>query len=379
MRGAETAIAFAQLLIGGGIGFVMHRADFCFAGTFRDLFLLQRRTMIRALLLLVVALTGLQALGYLSGLFAYPFPLFGPPSLANLLGGIIFGIGMVLAGGCVVGTLYRLGAGSFLALVTVAGLIGGSLIYAEVDRWWAKAVVVLKIDVGAITLAQLLPVAPWVVAGIVILLLAPLLVAWGGNGSMCVAHGPEGYIQPWLAALLLAGLIFLSTLAAGLPPGVTTTYTKMGGYLLQAVSSPHLAAIPFFQREPLNFTHALSGLAIVGGAGPRLDGIFIVQFPLMVGIVAGGSVSAWRLGEFRFYLRAPQRQVVSALVGGIVMGFASRIAPGCNIWHIAGGLPILSLQSILFVVGLFPGAWLGTRLLLGLVLRPDRYSQAGKE
>ena len=379
MRGAEAAIALAQLLIGGGIGFVMHRADFCFAGAFRDLFLLQRRTMLRSLLLLVVVLTALQALGHLLGLFAYPFPLFGPPSLANLLGGIVFGIGMVLAGGCVVGTLYRLGAGSFLALVTVGGLIGGSLIYAEMDRWWVKASVALKSDVGATTLAQLLQVAPWIVAGAAILFLAPLLVTWSRSRGMSVAHGPEGYIQPWLAALLLAGLVFVSTLAAGLPPGVTTSYSKLGGFLLHVVSPQHVAALPFFQREPLNFTHALSGLAVVGGAGPRLDGIALVQLPLMAGIVAGGAVSALRLGEFRFYLHAPQRQVVSALAGGIIMGFASRIAQGCNVWHIAGGLPILSLQSLFFVVGLFPGAWVGTKLLLGLVLRPDRTLQGGKE
>jgi len=51
------------------------------------------------------------------------------------------------------------------------------------------------------------------------------------------------------------------------------------------------------------------------------------------------------------------------------MGVAARMAPACNVWHLLGGVPILAAQSILFVLGMVPGAWLGSRLLTRLVLR----------
>jgi hypothetical protein len=39
------------------------------------------------------------------------------------------------------------------------------------------------------------------------------------------------------------------------------------------------------------------------------------------------------------------------------------MASGCNVWHLLGGLPIMAIQSMLFLAGLIPGAWLGARLL----------------
>ena len=57
------------------------------------------------------------------------------------------------------------------------------------------------------------------------------------------------------------------------------------------------------------------------------------------------------------------------MIGGIGMGLASRMASGCNVWHVLGGLPILAWQSLLFVAGMIPGAWLGSKLLVKVVVR----------
>lgn len=105
----------------------------------------------------------------------------------------------------------------------------------------------------------------------------------------------------------------------------------------------------------------------------------IALCPLAIGLVAGatgyaehgagGLLSAVSLGEWRWRWRLPWRQALSALAGGLAMGLASRMVPACNVWHVWGGLPILVLQSLLFVAGLLPGAWLGGRLLLRFVVR----------
>jgi len=106
----------------------------------------------------------------------------------------------------------------------------------------------------------------------------------------------------------------------------------------------------------------------LGGSGPRFDAIAAIQFPLVAGIVLGSALSALLLGEWHLRRGIPRRQLVSAFIGGTVMGLASRMAPTCNVWHLFGGLPILAVSSLLFLVGLLPGAWIGGRLLTKFVL-----------
>ncbi|MDP1605301.1 MAG: YeeE/YedE thiosulfate transporter family protein [Rhodocyclaceae bacterium] len=82
----------------------MHRSDFCVTASFRDLFLFRDFFLMRQMILLVVVSMVLFALGRLGGIITiHPFPLLGQPSLANVIGGFVFGIGMVLASGCVIG------------------------------------------------------------------------------------------------------------------------------------------------------------------------------------------------------------------------------------------------------------------------------------
>jgi uncharacterized membrane protein YedE/YeeE len=121
------------LVLGYLAGIIMHRSDYCLAGMFRDLFLFKRTFMLRTLVLLVVSSMILfEAARQIGILPLYPFPLLYSPTPANIVGGMLFGLGMVLAGGCVVGTLYKMGAGSILSTVTFAGLILGSFFYAEI-------------------------------------------------------------------------------------------------------------------------------------------------------------------------------------------------------------------------------------------------------
>lgn len=109
---------------------------------------------------------------------------------------------------------------------------------------------------------------------------------------------------------------------------------------------------------------------MTGGPGPVYDALAAIQFPLITGIVAGSAVSAALLHELRIHYRVPIRQYVLAASGGILMGVASRLAPTCNVWHLLGGLPILAASSILFLLGMLPGAWLGAKLLVKILSLP---------
>ena len=51
------------------------------------------------------------------------------------------------------------------------------------------------------------------------------------------------------------------------------------------------------------------------------------------------------------------------------MALGSRVGGGCNVWHLLGGIPVWAVGSLLFALGLLPGAWAGARLVAALAAR----------
>ncbi len=351
-------------------GFVMHRSDFCVAGMFRDLFLFRDGSMLRMLVLLVVASAVLFQLGHgLGWIRPGPFPLLGSASLATLLAGVVFGVGMVLAGGCVVGSLYKFGSGSMLSGAALAAMLAGSALYGEFHPAWSAFARATTLFGGAPTLPRFLGVpSAWVVLPIAAAGVWYLLRCYRA-GHLKRRAWAEGYLQPWKTALVLAVIGFASYALIGMPLGITTSYAKLGATVESWFAPAHVESLIYFTAQPLHYTPPFSAVSVKGGAGPGFDAVAAIQYPIIVGILVGAAVSALRLGEFRIYSRVPASQYWSAVVGGLLVGMAARMTPGCNIWHLWGGLPILATQSLVFLAGLVPGTWVGSRLLAGVVLR----------
>jgi len=363
-------IVVISLCIGLVGGFVMHRSDFCIAGMFRDLFLFRQIFMLRMLAVAVVISLCLFEIARLSGLLgSYPFPLIGSPSLANIAGSFLFGAGMVLAGGCVVGTLYKMGAGSLPALITFFGLVAGSVFYAEIHPFWKVFVHKTTVFQGNVTVSQLLGISPSVLVLITVIVALVYCYRHKDRLFWIRSSAAESYLQPWKAAVTLAVLGIVSYIFIGMPIGITTAYTKMGAITEALFVPEHVASLSYFKGVPLDYVPPFMEHSLRGGAGPGFDAISLIQFPLIFGIVMGAAFSAVRLGEFSLRWNIPVRQIFSAFLGGFIMGLACRMTPACNIWHLLGGLPVFALQSFLYLAGIIPGAWLGSRLLTRFVLR----------
>lgn len=361
---------FTYLLILGMVaGFFMHRSDYCLAGAFRDLFLFRSVHRLYSLVFLVAVSAFLfELFNRLGWLPAYPLPWFSQPSLSNLLGGFIFGVGMVLAGGCVVGVLYKFGGGSLLAGVAIVGLFVGSGIYAEFHSGWVAFAQATRLHDTAVTLPQLTGTGtlPWALLLVVTGFFSWLW--WKKEGGRPGTRA-EGYIPLWITAIALSLVSAGSVLVVGVPLGVTTSYAKIAAWFEQLFVPGHVEKLSFFTMQPASLPlPGVSGV-MTGGAGPQWDVVALVQYPLIIGIVAGAMISAMLLGELRFFRRLSRQQVFVVFLGGVVMALGSRMSPGCNIWHILGGLPMLSLQSLLFVAGLFPGAWVGGMVLERIIVR----------
>ena len=347
----------------------MYRSDFCVTAMFRDLFLLKDTSMMRYLIVIIIVSMALFEIGRLTGIITiYPFPLLGTPSVTTFLAGILFGLGMVLAGGCVVGTLYKIGGGSILSMVALAGLLMGSALYAEFHPRWAKLAANTRLS-ESITLPQMLDISPtWIIAPIV-LIGSYVLHNWWQNKLLYKVSYAEAYLQPFHTALILSLIGFVSYLIIGMPLGITTSYAKLGASIESLIAPEHVNSLVYFSASAMNYVPPFANEAISGGAGPSLDGIAAIQYPLIIGIIAGAFIYSIKLGEFKLYYKLPHRQYISAITGGIILGMSARMTPGCNIWHLWGGVPILAGQSIVFFLGLFPGSWLGSIIFKQWVIK----------
>lgn len=150
------------------VGFVLHRSQFCFAASFRDRFLFHDYGMIQALLtLLLTVSTGFAVLTW-SGLLP-DFSYYWRSGLATVLGGFLFGLGMVLAGACAATSLVRLGEGFLLYLLVGAGLAAGTLLGIYSYPLWLR--------LGGLTTLEPLPaIMGWPAA--LALQVGGLTVAW---------------------------------------------------------------------------------------------------------------------------------------------------------------------------------------------------------
>ena len=115
-------------LFGVVFGFIIARAQICFTSAFRDLFLMQRGQVARALVCGML----LSTLGIFTCITLGVAPKISWAGLNAALGGLLFGFGIVIAGGCECGWMYRAMRGQIQFFLVGIGNLIGSLLLAYV-------------------------------------------------------------------------------------------------------------------------------------------------------------------------------------------------------------------------------------------------------
>ncbi len=132
---------------GLAFGYILQRARFCFTAAMRDPYLTGGTNLSKAVLL-AFAITSIGFIAIKYGAHVQGLPIPGqayivPVSLATAIGAFMFGIGMVISGGCASGTLMRVGEGFTMQLLSLFFFVVGSLWGAHDFGWW-KLNVILK-------------------------------------------------------------------------------------------------------------------------------------------------------------------------------------------------------------------------------------------
>ena len=134
-------------ITGNIFGFILQRARFCFTASLRDPYLTGSTTLTKAVLT-AFAITSLGFIAIQYGAVSRGLPMPGqayivPISGATAIGAFMFGIGMVISGGCASGTCMRVGEGFHMQILSLFFFIVVSLWGAHDFGWW-KLNVILK-------------------------------------------------------------------------------------------------------------------------------------------------------------------------------------------------------------------------------------------
>jgi len=122
-----TLLCIFGLIFGVAMGFVVQRAGLCFAHGLAEIYIGKgKRIAGMFLVIFIITAAGFLLSGYLNPVLGLqPVGQIRGAGFINVLAGIIFGAGILLNGGCVLGTLRQIGEGNMTYLVVFLSLIPG--------------------------------------------------------------------------------------------------------------------------------------------------------------------------------------------------------------------------------------------------------------
>lgn len=351
--------AALMLLVGAGLGILFERGRYCFFCVFRDLF--EKRDSRGMYAILVSIAVGM--IGY-AVIFSTRIPSptaentpadahIAPVSIALVVAGLAFGLGMVISGGCIAGHLYRLPEGHLRSIPALGGVvIGCGLGFLSWDFMYSHFIL------GA-------PV-PWLPAGngytmAVILQLGVL----AGIGIWLLRWNPPvaGRGDRMVDATEVRRLVFFKRWPA----------------LITGTAVGLLAILAYYKDQPLGVTQQISSLTRTGmteldwlpsfmpGLDERLAGCVAVVVHtvttngwLILGIVLASLAAALPGRRVRLE-KTTAFNSATALVGGVLLGWGAMIGLGCTIGVLLSGTQAFAVSGWVFGASIVVAAGLGFR------------------
>jgi len=126
------------MALGISLGFVLQKSRFCLVSALRDPILIGMTELTRAFLLLLgISIVGFALVSWGASQRNIPLSLnVFPLGVHTVVGGMMFGMGMVLAGGCSSGILMRIGEGFVMQWVAFFGLVVGAILGERTVTNW---------------------------------------------------------------------------------------------------------------------------------------------------------------------------------------------------------------------------------------------------
>jgi hypothetical protein len=332
-------------------GAISQRTHFCTMGAVADIVNIgdwtRMRMWIMAMGVAIVGFNTMVALGWLDAAHS----IYGGPRvmwLSALVGGAMFGFGMVLASGCGSKTLVRIGGGNLKSLVVF--IVIGVSAFATLKGITAVARVA-TVDSVSLTLAT-------------------------GQDLPSLLNAGIGTPKPMLAAmlgLLIGGAFIVWALArvegrsgenllAGIGIGaVIVAVWWVSGRLGHVTEDPNTLQEAFVATN----SQRMESLSFVAPVAYTLDWLMFFSdksklltmgIVSVAGVVAGSALVAVLSKSFRWEGFRNVQDTANHLIGALLMGVGGVTALGCTIGQGLSGLSTLSLTSIMALGAILAGA-----------------------
>jgi uncharacterized membrane protein YedE/YeeE len=349
-QNSPLALTLGGLVIGSLFGAIVYRMNFCTMGSISDMVAMGDYRRFRAwLLAIAIAIVGAQWLQH-GGVVQLSKSMYLAPNvnwLGHIAGGLMFGFGMVFAGGCPSRNLARVGGGDLRSLITLIVLgifaymtIGGLL--GPPRAWLEQATAVSVSELGATTqglddlVGALFTITPF--AG----RLTVSTVAVGAIVAYCLAD----------RRFRASPIHILSGLGVGL--------CVVAGWALTGLAFDELSVKPVapisltFVRPTGDALEWLQRFTALGWPGFGVASVF--------GAVLGAFVVAQAMGRFRITTFSDRGDTIRMLMGASLMGVGGVMALGCTIGQGITGLSTLAIGSFLAFAGIVTGGVCGVKV-----------------
>ncbi|MEJ5150075.1 YeeE/YedE thiosulfate transporter family protein [Comamonas sp. MYb396] len=333
----------ALFLVGIGLGAILAGQRFGFTTGWRMLVEDKdpRGVFGQLLLLALAAAMAMPLLGHYPELTA----ALGPPSISLLVGAFVFGLCMQIADGCGSGTLYKAGMGIPMNTAILPMFAIGSFLGSLHLGWW--------LDLGRMPAVGLVSTWGWLPA--LLATLAALAVIGFVVQAYCAkAHAAQQRSMPGLwqrkwvmGAIGLAIFATLNLVIAGQPWGVVYGFGLWAAKVANGTGIVDLAG-NWFWSQP--------------GNAQRLHETVLLDITSItnIGILAGALWIA--AGKPAAAKALTGTQWLVALVAGLVLGYSSRLAFGCNVGAMLSGISTGSIHGWIWVPLAFVGTIFGLRI-----------------
>lgn len=348
---SAVSLAIGGLVIGLFFGFVVQRTNFCTMGSISDMLTFGDGRRFRAwLLATATAIVGAQALSA-AGVVDLTKSMYLSANLdwvGAIVGGLLFGFGMVFAGGCASRNLVRAGSGDLRSLFVV--ILIGIAAYASIGGL-----------LGPIRAAM---------SNATALNLQSLNIPHQGLGAFLAHYGAVGAKSADLiaAAVLTLAILFYCFSDASFRSskmhiwsGLLIGAAVVAGWMLTGLAADEMSDTA---SVPLSMTFVRpSGDTlewIQRFTAQRIPGFGVASvFGALIGAFVGASSS----GRFKLATFSDPTDTLRNMFGAILMGVGGVVALGCTVGQAITGVSTLSVGSLLVFLAIVIGGAAGIKTM----------------
>ena len=346
------------------LGAIANKANFCTMGAVSDWVNIGDLNRLRSWLLsIAIAVIGVGILEFsdlidmtLTSSNDTSNPPYRTPTfvwLRNIVGGVMFGVGMTLSSGCGNKTLVRLGEGNLKSLVVliIMALAAALMLFSSFDFWvflqWMTPVSIdfTELDIASQDLGSVLAGLAGVEPGPLSLFIPALVL--GGAILIWVLRSSDFRSN---RELLLAGIV----IGAIVVTGWYITAGPLGTALLEELEfmdeRPYAAGAQSFSFIAPT---AHTAQYIYQGFSPVFLSIGVVT---LLGVIAGSFLYTIIFRSFRIEWFVNWMDFLMHAIGAVLMGIGGVLAMGCTIGQGISGVSTMALGSILTLVSIIGGS-----------------------